>query len=385
MENENYLSIESLDPNQVVIYERCLDDDNDPSTLRLYRKVCLLTANKNRYHKYCGFNKFTIETYPLPSTNDNWINMFETEDRDDNLKEWYDTKLKYRICDPNGKVFCPQTDHINKPENCTMYKTLDNYDIGFLVLINNNTSDVYVYGKTDHVLTSDLYECDKCNKCHKCNKCDGDDGDVDDSDDVVDDNACEKCNYDETVIFTKKIITYTPLEIFIGKSTQNKMTDFSGGHGDKFDGNSILLRIGSQNEYRYVFIGSEIYEFNTDEKITTYISSVGNNCVPYPYAVSENFCYCMLEHSKTPVAQHLNRETRGYISYEEDATYVKMDTVTIWERDSYNAKHEYPHTEKTNMVRFKSTEPMQMKLISNSCVDETLPAVQHLNEILGSK
>src|SRR5579872_1229228 len=75
----------------------------------------------------------------------------------------------------------------------------------------------------------------------------------------------------------KHIFTFKPIEIFIGKSPKNKMTLFSGGYGEKFDGNSILLRI---KELEYVLIGSEIIRFNSLFLIKEFISPVGNNDVP---------------------------------------------------------------------------------------------------------
>ena len=40
------------------------------------------------------------------------------------------------------------------------------------------------------------------------------------------------------------------------------MTNFSGGYGPKFDGNSILLQIDSN---KYVFVGHNLYEFKIDD------------------------------------------------------------------------------------------------------------------------
>jgi|SaaInlStandDraft_4_1057021.scaffolds.fasta_scaffold05478_2 hypothetical protein len=82
-------------------------------------------------------------------------------------------------------------------------------------------------------------------------------------------------NYDELVC------TYHPSKIFIGKSPEIPMTVFSGGHGQEFDGNSILLKI-NQNEY--VFIGERIFTFVPLNEIDQFVSPVGNNDVPYPYA-----------------------------------------------------------------------------------------------------
>lgn len=85
----------------------------------------------------------------------------------------------------------------------------------------------------------------------------------------------------------------SPERIFIGKSPLNGMTKFSGGHGPEFDGNSILVK---QSSGLYVYIGENISSFLPMAEIVDYISPVGNNDVPYPFAVdvSGNF-YLLLE------------------------------------------------------------------------------------------
>lgn len=89
-------------------------------------------------------------------------------------------------------------------------------------------------------------------------------------------------------------IDVTPQQIFIGKSLPNKMTEFSGGHGDSFNGNSFLLKL---NDSACIYIGEKIMLFNTIEPIVSYHSPVGNNDVPYPYAIdkSGNY-YLIIEH-----------------------------------------------------------------------------------------
>lgn len=74
-------------------------------------------------------------------------------------------------------------------------------------------------------------------------------------------------------------------QIFIGTSPLNEMTEFSGGHGPDFDGNSILLNLLGNV---YVYIGPEILMFMTNSPVVNYSSPVGNNDVPYPFAVCEN-------------------------------------------------------------------------------------------------
>lgn len=80
----------------------------------------------------------------------------------------------------------------------------------------------------------------------------------------------------------KKVKTYNNVKkVFVGKPR----------------GNSILLRI---SEKRYVFIGHNVYEFETKEPITKYYSEIGNSAVPYPVAVSRNYAYYMLDKAAVP-------------------------------------------------------------------------------------
>lgn len=63
------------------------------------------------------------------------------------------------------------------------------------------------------------------------------------------------------------------------------------------DGNSILLKVKSQDKdlNSYIFIGHEIFSFSIKDNILSYKSPIGNNDVPYPYAISKDNVYLMLE------------------------------------------------------------------------------------------
>jgi hypothetical protein len=89
----------------------------------------------------------------------------------------------------------------------------------------------------------------------------------------------------------KEIFTVQANEVFIGKKSPNG--DYDGLPSKDGDGNSILLRIGSK--YRY--IGHEIYDFAPikGDIILHYYSDIGNNDVPYPYAVGKTHIYIMLD------------------------------------------------------------------------------------------
>lgn len=89
-------------------------------------------------------------------------------------------------------------------------------------------------------------------------------------------------NDDDMVLYDRFKIINNYQKIFVPKDRE---------YG--YDGNSILIEL-SDNLYMYV--GSEIYTFKTEEKITKYHSPIGNSDVPYPYAISTSFVYLMLEH-----------------------------------------------------------------------------------------
>jgi hypothetical protein len=85
--------------------------------------------------------------------------------------------------------------------------------------------------------------------------------------------------------------------IFIGHSPKIPMTEFSGGYGDLFNGNSILIGLFKERVQTYIHIGCSIFSFTPYAEIIEYVSPVGNNDVPYPYAVDSlgNY-YLMIEY-----------------------------------------------------------------------------------------
>jgi len=104
---------------------------------------------------------------------------------------------------------------------------------------------------------------------------------------------CDGYDYDDNTnkYDNNPSFTFEPTQIFIGKSSYNRMTAFSGGHGSEFDGNSILLKIKDRT---YVYIGCCIFSFDAIDEIVEYQSPVGNNDVPYPYAIDATGRYYLL-------------------------------------------------------------------------------------------
>lgn len=100
--------------------------------------------------------------------------------------------------------------------------------------------------------------------------------------------------------YTVLVRKFETSKVYIGKSPKTPMTKFSGGHGSRLDGNSILLQLKNGT---MVFIGDEIYQFKLekDDIIESYVSPVGNNFVPYPTAIGRNNIYFMLDQKYVPV------------------------------------------------------------------------------------
>ena len=109
----------------------------------------------------------------------------------------------------------------------------------------------------------------------------------------------------------------------------------------KMHGNSILIKIDT---YNYVYVGSEIFSFRTDEEIIDYISPVGNNDVPYPIAYTQNYVYFPFDKSylfrnqlETPVsvknAEKLSQEFYGHLDNKPAQWQPMKDVQMIHERN----------------------------------------------------
>ena len=71
------------------------------------------------------------------------------------------------------------------------------------------------------------------------------------------------------------IYEVNPMQIFTGKSQLCNMAEFSGAEDrEVFDGNTILLEIGKENnKHRYVYIGGDmVCSFLTNDKKTKIIN-----------------------------------------------------------------------------------------------------------------
>ena len=122
--------------------------------------------------------------------------------------------------------------------------------------------------------------------------------------------------------FDPQLFTFQPKNVFIGKSKFCPMTESSGAanNSSEFDGNTLLLEF-EDNEYVYIS-GLEIFKFKTDDKIILYKSLIGNNSIPYTFAVGEKYTYFLyyrykfIENDKTEEGTLLNATNTSLDPYD---------------------------------------------------------------------
>ena len=100
---------------------------------------------------------------------------------------------------------------------------------------------------------------------------------------------------DNNGLYTNLVYNKICESIWVGKSPIIPMTELSEGHGQEFDGNTILVNPCDSDSY--VFIGSTIESFVPLHPIVDFVSPVGHNDIPYPFAIdSHQNCYLFTEH-----------------------------------------------------------------------------------------
>ena len=204
------------------------DNSNEKMTIHI-----LGILVDGRFHKYEKPNCFLSEPMDLP---ENYTLKASVYNMEGMIGEVYDPK----IC----------TCNMNNPKT---YITEDNGGAAFKVEIDHKKL-VKIYSYPKKIIPNNI--------------------------------PCESC------MLSDFLIQYEPEKIFIGKSMLIPMTKFSGGYGDGWDGNSILLFMGMyEDKYKYISIGTEIFSFCIKEEVIEYHSPVGNSRVPYPFCLTENYIY----------------------------------------------------------------------------------------------
>ena len=64
-----------------------------------------------------------------------------------------------------------------------------------------------------------------------------------------------------------------------------------------FGGNSVLFKLAGD---QWLFIGADIRSMTIKDTITKLVSTMGNNQVPYPYAIGKSLAYLLIEDVAVP-------------------------------------------------------------------------------------
>lgn len=113
--------------------------------------------------------------------------------------------------------------------------------------------------------------------------------------------------------------------VFIGKSHLTTMTAYSGGYGEEFDGNTILLDLGSK---QYVFVGQKIEKFQSIEPIVSFVSLLGDKDVPYPYATdTSGNIYLLVEEVILLPQEEIQEYEDPYNFYYENCENFDIDEI----------------------------------------------------------
>lgn len=120
-----------------------------------------------------------------------------------------------------------------------------------------------------------------------------------------------------TYYYNSLIGEYHPNRIFIGKSPKNATTIYQNSYGSKFNGNSFLLKL-KKNSNQYLFIGYDIYLFNTEDEIIDFISPIIYDYIPCPFAIGKNNIYDMSFQKFIPIKyfSHIPKRDFKHFMYE---------------------------------------------------------------------
>lgn len=136
-------------------------------------------------------------------------------------------------------------------------------------------------------------------------------------------------------------------KVWVGKSPLTKMTAFSGGHGPKFDGNSLLLELPSGD---CVYVGESVDQFRPLAPIVKYVSEVGNNDVPYPFALDRDGRYYLM--TEGVILTDVPKGTEDIYEWYYDRHYMTPELQRTRKGHKKLTKQEREAWTRTDFLRF---------------------------------
>ena len=153
----------------------------------------------------------------------------------------------------------------------------------------------------------------------------------------------------------KQILQFTADNVFVGKKSPKG--GYDGLRPKQAEGNSILLQV----DEKYVYIGSEIYQFSPvkGDTIEKYYSDIGNSDVPYPYAVGKTHVYLMLD--KVAVnTTYFDMKKDIYRQYYDGTLFLKEKLSQMGKEEKKEAKEKMDEL-KDSTLKLK-TKQLQKRL-----------------------
>ena len=80
---------------------------------------------------------------------------------------------------------------------------------------------------------------------------------------------------------------------------------------------------------QYIYIGELIYRFSTLEPVIKYISNMGGNGSPYPYASTKSHTYLMVENS------YIDFDPKDHDPYDTDKNQYKITGIKILQKRNH--------------------------------------------------
>ncbi len=99
----------------------------------------------------------------------------------------------------------------------------------------------------------------------------------------------------------------------------------------KFKGNSIIVEM---KKNQYIYIGNQIFSFETKHPIDRYVSEVGNSDVVYAYCSDGEYMYFLIELKKVPLEKVNKKDPYESLYVEGAEKYAsKIKTKILVKRE----------------------------------------------------
>lgn len=232
--------LDKFDCNNFVFYKKIVDN--------IVYSVKGIQNKKGYIHKFINYNEFSEEETQIPE------DYKKIQISEKYREDFFCSNIRKRLLSDNDQYKQIKLLY----GKYKIYTIHDNRGTPFIVYCNNSNIHIYKQNEQFYYINSSDF----------------------------DNNL--KNNY---WMYIQYVTSFQPKKIFIGKSLKCKMTEELNTYNKNYDGNSILLHI---DKLTYVLIQQNIISFKAQNEIIKFASPMGNNNVPYMYAIDKKDMYYLL-------------------------------------------------------------------------------------------